>query len=90
MQNSKKSLQTQIIICKSVKGRGARISYLTTYSLVRKSGNEFHNLIVEGKNEFKYVPVLANGIMKCWLCSRVDEVRGNRINVLSAIPYNIL
>ena len=37
-------------------------------SSINESGREFHNLIVEGRKEFKYVSVLAKGVTKRWLC----------------------
>ena len=40
-------------------------------SSINESGREFHNLIVEGRKEFKYVSVLAKGVTKRWLYPRV-------------------
>jgi len=52
-------------------------------------GSEFHNLIVEGKKEFKQVSVLANRIVKRWLCPQVDVARGVKARLKSTRPCNI-
>ena len=57
---------------------------------INESGKEFHNLIVEGRKEFKYVSVLAKGVTKRWLCPRVGVERGVSVIETSTRPFNIL
>ena len=84
-----KSIKTQT---KSVKGRGIYKdkSSLISSSMTRESHKEFHNLMVEGRKEFTYASVLANRIVKCWLCQWVDDIRGVRVIVMSTRQCNIL
>ena len=71
VETQKEYKNTRIIIHKSVKGRGARILIISSI-MTKESGREFHNLMIEGRKNINYVSVLANGIVKCWLCPRVD------------------
>ena len=59
-------------------------------SSINESGREFHNLIVEGRKEFKYVSVLAKGVTKRWLCPRVDDERGPSVIETSTRSFTIL
>ena len=58
-------------------------------SSINESGREFHNLIVEGRKEFKYVSVLAKGVTKRWLCPRVDAERGESVIETSTRLFTI-
>ena len=55
--------------------------------LTNESGIEFHNLVVEGRKEFKIVSVLAKGVR---LCPRVDVERGTSVIETSTRPFLIL
>jgi len=46
-------------------------------------GSESYDL---KKKKFNYVSVLANKMVKCWLYSQVDDVRGIRIIVMPTRP----
>ena len=54
-----------------------------------ESDREFHNLIVEGRKEYKFVSVLVKGVTKQRLCLRVDVERGVNVIETSTRPCNM-
>ena len=54
-------------------------------------GSRFHNLIADGKNEYKYEFILADGMWKRYGCPLVSEWSSvSRIDGMSTSPFAIL